>query len=139
MYKKDFDGFPAAMRAEGTEVKRGGHLAFKIPNDKRLIRCDSLGADYSKAAVQDILCGEAVNHKSAVYLPGEAISVNLSFRDLLSSLPGDMFCHYSFVVNLKHVHKRTAHGLLLDTGMELSAQPRLPEQEIARQFVAFLK
>ena len=73
-------------------------------------------------------------------LPGEAVSVNLSFRDLLSRLPADVFCrcHNSFVVNLKHVHKRTAHGLLLDTGAELPVS-RTYQQEVAKQFVASLQ
>lgn len=93
-----------------------------------------------KAAVQDILYAEAVNHKSAVYLPGETVPVSLSFRELLARLPGDVFCrcHNSFVVNLKHVHKRTAHGLLLDNGTELPVS-RTYQQEIAKQFVAFLQ
>lgn len=94
---------------------------------------------FRKAAVQDILYAEAVNHKSAVYLPGEAVSVNLSFRDLISRLPENMFCrcHHSFVINLKHVHKQTARGLLLDTGMELPVS-RTYRQGFAKQFVAFL-
>ena len=95
---------------------------------------------FRKMALQDILYAEAVNHKSAVYLPGEAVTVGLSFRELLSLLPGDAFCrcHNSFVVNLKHVHKRTAHGLLLDTGAELPVS-RTYQQEMAKQFVAFLR
>ena len=95
---------------------------------------------FRKLAVRDILYAEAVNHKSAVYFPGEAVSVSLSFRDLLARLPGDMFCrcHNSFVVNLKHVYKRTARGLLLDTGVELPVS-RTYQQEIAKQFVAFLQ
>lgn len=93
-----------------------------------------------KAAVQDILYGEAVNHKAVLYLRGETVPVNLTFRDLLSRLPGDLFCrcHYSFVVNLKHVYKRTARGLLLDTGLELPVS-RTYQQEITRQFVASLR
>lgn len=95
---------------------------------------------FRKATVQDILYAEAVNHKSAVYLLKEVISVNLSFRDLLSRLPGDAFCrcHHSFAVNLEHVHKQTAHGLLLDTGRELPIS-RTYRQEFARQLVAFLQ
>lgn len=95
---------------------------------------------FRKAAVRDVLYAEAVNHKSAVYLPGEVIPVNLSFRDLLSRLPGDAFCrcHHSFAVNLRHVHRQTARGLLLDTGTELPVS-RTYQQEIARQFVAFLQ
>ena len=90
--------------------------------------------------VQDILYAEAVNHKAAVYLPEEVIAVNLSFRDLLSRLRGDTFCrcHNSFVVNLKHVHKRTARGLLLDTGTELPIS-RAYQQEATKQFVAFIQ
>lgn len=93
-----------------------------------------------KAGVKDILYAEAVNHKSAVYLPGEVIAVNLSFRDLLSHLPGDTFCrcHHSFAVNLKHVYKQTAHGLLLDTGTELPVS-RTFRQEFSKRFVAFIR
>ena len=93
-----------------------------------------------KIAVQDILYAEAVNHKSAVYLPGEAVSVNSSFQDLLSRLRGDTFCrcHHSFVVNLEHVLKQTVHGLLLDTGMELPVS-RTYRQEFSKRFVAFLR
>ena len=93
-----------------------------------------------KVMVQDILYAEAVNHKAAVYLPEEVISVNLSFRDLLSHLRGDTFCrcHHSFVVNLKHVHKRTARGVLLDTGTELPIS-RTYQQETTKQFVAFIQ
>ena len=93
-----------------------------------------------KVMVQDILYAEAVNHKAAVYLPEEVISVNLSFRALLSHLQGDTFCrcHNSFVVNLKHVHKRTARGLLLDTGTELPIS-RAYQQEATKQFVAFIQ
>lgn len=93
-----------------------------------------------KVMVRDILYAEAVNHKAAVYLPEEVIAVNLSFRDLLSHLRGETFCrcHNSFVVNLKHVHKRTARGLLMDTGTELPIS-RAYQQETTKQFVAFIQ
>ena len=93
-----------------------------------------------KVMVQDILYAEAVNHKAAVYLPEEVISVNLSFWELLSHLQGDTFCrcHHSFVVNLKHIHKRTARRLLLDTRTELPIS-RAYQQETTKQFVAFIQ
>lgn len=99
-----------------------------------------VGGGFYKAAVHDILYAEAVNHKSAVYLPGEVISVSLSFRDLLSRLPKNTFCrcHHSFAVNLKHVHKQTTYGLLLNNGMELPVS-RTYRQEFAKQYVAFLQ
>lgn len=96
---------------------------------------------FRKAALKDILYAEAVNHKSAVYLDGgEAVPVRLTFRDLLARLPGDAFCrcHHSFAVNLDHVRERTAHGLLLDNGMELPVS-RTYRQETARRFAGFLR
>ena len=95
---------------------------------------------FRKLAVRDILYAEAVNHKSAVYLPGETVSVSLSFRDLLARLPGDTFCqcHHSFAVNLNHVHKQTARGLLLDAGIELPIS-RTYRQEFAKRFVDFIQ
>lgn len=93
-----------------------------------------------RVSAGDILYAEAVNHKSAAYLPGETLAVSLSFRDLLSRLPEDTFCrcHHSFAVNLEHVHKRTARGLLLDTGQEIPVS-RTYQQETAKRFIAFLK
>ena len=95
---------------------------------------------FRKLAVRDILYAEAVNHKSAVYLPGEAVPVSLSFRDLLARLPGDAFCqcHHSFAVNLNHVHKQTAHGLLLDAGIELPVS-RTYRQDFVKHFVSFIR
>ena len=57
---KDFDSFLAAMKAAGVEVKQGKHLAFKIPNGKRFMRCDSLGDDYSEAAILERISGKRV-------------------------------------------------------------------------------
>ena len=56
---KDFDSFLAAMKTAGVEVKQGKHLAFKIPNGKRFIRCDSLGDDYTDAAIMERISGIA--------------------------------------------------------------------------------
>ena len=57
---KDFDSFLAAMKAAGAEVKRGKHLAFKIPNGKRFVRCDSLGDDYTEAAIMERISGKRI-------------------------------------------------------------------------------
>jgi len=57
---KDFDSFLAAMKTAGAEVKRGKHLAFKIPNSKRFIRCDSLGDNYTEAAIMERISGKRI-------------------------------------------------------------------------------
>ncbi|RKJ30515.1 hypothetical protein D7X25_37010, partial [bacterium 1XD42-8] len=57
---KDFDSFLADIKTMGVEVKRGKHLAFKIPHGKRFVRCDSLGADYSEAAIMERIFGKRI-------------------------------------------------------------------------------
>ena len=57
---KDFDGFLAAMKSAGVEVKRGKHLAFKIPGSKRFIRCDSLRDDYTEATIMERISGKRI-------------------------------------------------------------------------------
>jgi hypothetical protein len=50
-----FEKFLAAMKSAGCEVKRGKHLAFKIPGGQRFIRCKSLGEDYEETALLERL------------------------------------------------------------------------------------
>ena len=57
---KDFDSFLAALKALGVEVKRGKHLAFKIPGSKRFVRCDSLSEDYIEAAIIERISGKRI-------------------------------------------------------------------------------
>ena len=57
---KDFDSFLAALKTAGVEVKRGKHLAFKIPGGKKFIRCSSLGEDYTEAAILERISGKRV-------------------------------------------------------------------------------
>ena len=56
--KKNFNDFIAAMIAADCEVKQGKNLAFKIPNSKKFIRCDSLGDDYTFEAIMARLSGK---------------------------------------------------------------------------------
>ena len=57
---KDFDSFLATMKAAGVEIKRGKHLAFKIPSGKRFVRCDSLSDDYTEAAIMERISGKRI-------------------------------------------------------------------------------
>ena len=57
---KDFDSFLAALKTAGVEVKRGKHLAFKIPGGKKFIRCSSLGEDYTEATILERISGKRV-------------------------------------------------------------------------------
>jgi len=55
--KSAFDSFIVAMKNVGCEVKRGKHLAFKLLNGQRFIRCKSLGDDYDEVALLERISG----------------------------------------------------------------------------------
>lgn len=54
-----------ALRNAGCEVKHGAHLAVKLPQGKRFIRCDSLGDDYTEHALLKRLGCEQIARPAA--------------------------------------------------------------------------
>ena len=102
---KDFDNFLAAMKAAGVEVRRGKHLAFKIPNGKKFVRCDSLGVDYSEAAIMERISGKrivALRAKAAVKSkPNLLIDIQAKIQKINS--PG--FERWAKIFNLKEMEK----------------------------------
>ena len=102
---KDFNSFLAAMKGLGAEVKRGKHLAFKIPSGKRFVRCDSLGADYSEAAIMERISGKRIivpKAKAAVQSrPNLLIDIQAKMKQANS--PG--FEHWAKIFNLKEMAK----------------------------------
>lgn len=58
------DGFNALiqlMEDVGCRIKRGAHVSIKPPNGQRYIRLDSLGPEYSEAALMRTLAGKHVH------------------------------------------------------------------------------
>lgn len=102
---KDFDSFLAAMKAAGVEVKRGKHLAFKIPNGKRFVRCDSLGDDYSEAAIMERISGKRIvapkARAAAPAKPNMLIDIQARMQKINS--PG--FERWAKIFNLKEMAK----------------------------------
>ena len=100
---KDFDSFLVAMKAAGAEVKRGKHLAFKIPNGKRFVRCDSLGDDYTEAAIMERISGKRIvapKAKAAVKSkPNLLIDIQTKMQQVNS--PG--FERWAKIFNLKEM------------------------------------
>ena len=102
---KDFDSYLAALKAAGVEVKRGKHLAFKIPNGKRFVRCDSLGEDYSEAAIMERISGKRIvapkAKAAAPAKPNMLIDIQAKMRQANS--PG--FERWAKIFNLKEMAK----------------------------------
>ncbi len=112
---KDFDSFLAALKAEGVDVKRGKHLAFKIPNGKRFVRCDSLGDDYTEAAIWERISGKRiVAPKAKAAAPTKPnMLIDIQARMQQAHSPG--FEHWAKIFNLKEMAKTVMylkeHGL----------------------------
>ena len=102
---KDFDSFLAAMKVAGVEVKQGKHLAFKIPNGKRFVRCNSLGDDYTEAAIMERISGKRIvapRAKSTVKSkPNLLIDIQAKMQQANS--PG--FERWAKIFNLKEMAK----------------------------------
>ena len=102
---KDFDSFLAAMKTAGVEVKQGKHLAFKIPNGKRFIRCDSLGDDYTEAAIMERISGKRiVSPKAKAAVPTKPnMLIDIQARMQQAHSPG--FERWAKTFNLKEMAK----------------------------------
>ena len=102
---KDFDSFLAAMKAAGVEVKQGKHLAFKIPNGKRFVRCDSLGADYSETAIMERISGKriVVPRVKAAVKSKPNLLIDIQAKMQQANSPG--FERWAKIFNLKEMAK----------------------------------
>ena len=102
---KDFDSFLAAMKAAGVEVKQGKHLACKISNGKRFLRCDSLGVDYSETAIMERISGKRIvtpRAKAAVKSKPNLL-IDIQSKMQQANSPG--FERWAKIFNLKEMAK----------------------------------
>lgn len=102
---KDFDSFLAAMKAAGVKVKQGKHLAFKISNGKRFLRCDSLGVDYSETAIMERISGKRIvtpRAKAAVKSKPNLL-IDIQSKMQQANSPG--FERWAKIFNLKEMAK----------------------------------
>ena len=116
---KDFNSFLAALKAAGVEVKRGKHLAFKIPGGKKFVRCSSLGEDYSEEAIVERISGKRiVAPKGERTVPNLLIDIQSKMQQARS--PG--YERWASVFNLKEMAKTLnylqGHGLLKYADLE---------------------
>ena len=103
---KDFNSFLAAMEAAGAEVKRGNHLAFRIPGGKRFIRCDSLRPEYSEDAIKGRILGIRAVYPKPRRPPvrnAPRLLIDIQARMKQARSPG--FEHWAKIVNLKEMAK----------------------------------
>ena len=120
---KDFDSFLAALKAAGVEVKRGKHLAFKIPGGKKFIRCSSLGEDYTEAAILERISGKRViTPVQKQVAPNLLIDIQAKLQQAHSL----GFERWASVFNLKEMAKTLnylqGHGLMKYADLESTCE-----------------
>ena len=102
---KDFDSFLAAMKAAGAEAKRGKHLAFKIPNGKRFIRCDSLGEDYVEAAIMERIDRKRIIDPKAKAATPTKPNMLIDIQARMQKINSPGFERWAKIFNLKEMAK----------------------------------
>ena len=102
---KDFDSFLAAMKATGAEVKRGKHLASKIPNGKRFVRCDSLGDDYTEAAIMERISGKRIVAPKAKAAAQSKPNLLIDIQAKMQRINSPGFERWAKIFNLKEMAK----------------------------------
>jgi len=102
---KDFDSFLAAMKVAGVEVKQGKHLAFKIPNGKRFVRCDSLGDDYTEAAIIERISGKRIVAPKARAVASSKPNMLIDIQARMQKINSPGFEHWAKIFNLKEMAK----------------------------------
>ena len=102
---KDFDSFLAIMKAAGVEVKQGKHLAFKIPNGKRFVHCDSLGADYSEAAIMEHISGKRIVAPRAKATVKSKPNLLIGIQAKMQKINSPGFERWAKIFNLKEMAK----------------------------------
>ena len=102
---KDFDSFLADMKAVGAEVKRGKHLAFKIPNGKRFIRCDSLGDNYTETAIMERISSKRIVAPKAKTAIKSKPSLLIDIQAKMQQIHSPGFERWAKIFNLKEMAK----------------------------------
>jgi len=104
-----FDGFIEKVKAAGCEVKRGKHLAFKIPDGKRFIRCDSPGENYTENALLERISGSRVTapkQKGATSITSTTKpSLLIDIQAKMQQGKGEGYRHCATTFNLKEMSK----------------------------------
>jgi len=106
---KSFDGFLAAMKGLGCEIKRGRHLALKLPDGKKFIRCDSLGEDYIESALLERISSKrVVAPKQKTVAPVTSAAKPNLLIDIQAKMQqgkGEGYRHWATTFNLKEMSK----------------------------------
>ena len=102
---KDFEEVLTMLRTDGWEVKRGKRISLKGKGQERFKRLDSLGEDYSEAALRAIVAGEKEHHprEKKTVQPMRQVNLLVDIQAKLQAGKGAGYERWAKVFNLKQM------------------------------------
>ena len=102
---KDFEELLTMLQRGGWEVKRGKRISLKGKGQERFKRLDSLGEDYSEAALQAIIAGEKEHHprEKKTVQPMRQVNLLVDIQAKLQAGKGAGYERWAKVFNLKQM------------------------------------
>ena len=102
---KDFEELLTMLQRGGWEVKRGKRISLKGKGQERFKRLDSLGEDYSEAALRAIIAGEKEHHprEKKTVQPMRQVNLLVDIQAKLQAGKSTGFERWAKVFNLKQM------------------------------------
>ena len=102
---KDFEKLLTMLQRGGWEVKRGKRISLKGKGQERFKRLDSLGEDYSEAALRAIIAGEKEHHprEKKTVQPMRQVNLLVDIQAKLQAGKGAGYERWAKVFNLKQM------------------------------------
>ena len=102
---KDFEELLTMLQRAGWEVKRGKRISLKGKGQERFKRLDSLGDDYSEAALRAIIAGEKEHHprEKKTVQPMRQVNLLVDIQAKLQAGKGAGYERWAKVFNLKQM------------------------------------
>lgn len=137
---KDFDGLLALLRDAGYEIKPGKNPSFRGEGQKRFIRMDTLGVDYSRDMLEVALTGERKHtpRRKSVEATMQKPNLLIDIQKKLQQGKGAGYERWAKVFNLKQmaqsVNYLQGHGIVeMDALMQKSDEAVERYRELAKQ------
>ncbi len=104
---KDFNEFLSKMEAQGYEIKRGKHIAFKSKLQKKFIRLRSWGSDYSEEKIRNIIEGKAEHNarKKGIENPTEKFNLLIDIQAKMNDGKSAGYARWAKTFNIKQMAK----------------------------------
>lgn len=102
---KDFEELLTMLQRGGWEVKRGKRISLKGKGQERFKRLDSLGEDYSEAALRAIIAGEKEHHprEKKTVQPMRQVNLLVDIQAKLQAGKGAGYERWAKVFNIKQM------------------------------------